>query len=40
MEVMGVNSPSLFTDHKGPRQSVSALVPGQSYMSLCVKAQR
>lgn len=25
---------------KRPRQSVSALVPGQSYMSLCVKAQR
>lgn len=39
-EVMEVNSPSLFTGCKGPRQSVSALVPGQSYMSLCIKAQR
>lgn len=27
--VMEVNSPSLFTGCKGPRQSVSALVPGQ-----------
>lgn len=38
--VMEVNSLSLFTGCKGSRQSVSALMPGQSYMSLCVKAQR
>lgn len=38
--VMEVNSLSLFTGCKGPRQSVGALVSGQSYMSLCIKAQR
>lgn len=38
--MMEVNSLSLFTGCKGSRQSVSALMPGQSYMSLCVKAQR
>lgn len=37
---MEVNSPSPFTGCKGSRQSVSALVPGQSYMFLCIKAQR
>lgn len=37
--VMEVNSPSLFTGCKGSRQSVSALVPGQSYMSLYINAQ-
>ncbi len=38
--VMEVNSLSLSTGRKGPRQSVGALVSGQSYMSLCIKAQR
>lgn len=34
-----VNSPSLFTGCKGSRQSVSALVPGQSYVSLYINAE-
>lgn len=34
-----VNSPSLFTGCEGSRQSVSALVAGQWYMSLYINAQ-